>query len=458
MTVSQSRRNTAGTRGRLRTTTSRSLTARRVSGRSHQAPTAPTGSDIFERRESAVRSYCRGFDATLVSASGSLVRDAHGRAWIDFLAGAGSLNYGHNHPVLREALLNYLCADGIAHALDLHTQAKAEFLTSFESVILGPRGLDYRVQFTGPTGTNAVEAALKLARMVTGRSSIAAFTNAFHGVSLGALAATGNSTMRMPNQLPLASVGRLPFDGYFGDQVNTAEAISKLLDDPSSGIDLPAAIIVEVVQGEGGLNAASLDWLRQLAAIAKAHRCLLIVDDIQAGCGRTGSFFSFEAAGIVPDIVLLSKSISGFGLPMSLVLIRPDIDVWAPGQHNGTFRGNSHAFVTAKAALDYFWSGPDLADDIARRAAITHRELAAMSDRLPGSTLKGRGLMVGIDVLEPALASRIQRAAREHGVIIETCGPRDEVVKVMPPLTTPDDLLQDGLTRLSAAVDDALRS
>lgn len=421
-------------------------------------PASRCATAIFDRRESAVRSYCRSFGAVLTSASGSLIRDEAGGEWIDFLAGAGSLNYGHNHPVLRDALVDYITGGGIAQSLDLHTVAKRDFLEAFESVVLAPRGLSYRVQFTGPTGTNAVEAALKLARLVTGRSSVAAFTNAFHGASLGSLSATGNSTMRMADLQPLSRVSRFAYDGYFGAELDTSVLIEKELDDPSSGVDLPAAIIVEVVQGEGGLSTASVHWLRRIAELAHRHDCLLIVDDIQAGCGRTGDFFSFEQAGIVPDLVVLSKSISGLGLPMSLLLIAPQYDQWAPGQHNGTFRGNDHAFVTARAALEHFWATPLFALDVARRASLVHAALESLADRVPGAKVKGRGLMAGVDVRDPELAARIRVGCLERGLLLETCGPRDEVVKLLPPLTTEDDLLVEGLRRLEAATAKAVRS
>ena len=303
------------------------------------------------------------------TARGSLITDELGRQYVDFLAGCASLNYGHNDPDMKQALLDHIMRDGIAHGLDLFTPAKRKFLEDFESLILEPRGLDYRVQFTGPTGANAVEAALKLARKVTGRTNVIAFTNGFHGVTMGALAATGNKFHRMGPAIPLNGVSRLPYDGYLGKDVDTAEVLERMLADPSSGLDAPAAILLETVQGEGGLNAASPSWLRRMARLAERHGALLIVDDIQAGCGRTGTFFSFEGTGIVPDLVVLSKSLSGFGLPMALLLIRPQHDIWRPAEHNGTFRGNTHAFVTAQVALRKFWSDDAFAPRIAAKAA-----------------------------------------------------------------------------------------
>jgi diaminobutyrate-2-oxoglutarate transaminase len=389
-------------------------------------------------------------------ATGSLIIDENGKKYVDFLAGCASLNYGHNDPDMKAALLDYIAQDGIAHGLDLFTTAKRRFLEDFESLILNPRGLDYRVQFTGPTGANAVEAALKLARKVTGRSNVVAFTNGFHGVTQGALAATGNRYNRMAPALQLNGVSRLPFDGYLGKDNNTAEILERMLNDPSSGLDSPAAILVETVQGEGGLNAASPSWLRQIAHLAQQHGALLIVDDIQAGCGRTGTFFSFEDVGIVPDLVTLSKSISGFGLPMALLLIRPQHDLWRPAEHNGTFRGNTHAFVTAQAALRKFWSDDIFSRRILDKARHVGERLTAMTDLIPGSRVKGRGMMIGIDVGSGELAEAICRRCFEDGLIIETSGAYDEVVKILAPLTTPDDLLDYGLDILESAIHAAL--
>jgi diaminobutyrate-2-oxoglutarate transaminase len=409
-----------------------------------------TASEIFERRESVVRSYCRNFDAVLAGGLGTVVWDTDGREYLDFLAGAGALNYGHNDPDMQRALLDYITANGIAHGLDLHTNAKQAFLESFEAIVLAPRGMDHRVQFTGPTGANAVEAALKLARKVTGRTNVISFTRGFHGLSQGALAATANSAMRGGPVNALSGVSRLPFDGYLGPDVDTAEQLALMLEDPASGLDAPAAIVVETVQGEGGLNVASDRWLRRLAELATAHGALLIVDDIQAGCGRTGTFFSFERAGITPDLVVLSKSLSGFGLPMSVLLIRPELDIWAPGEHTGTFRGNGHAFVTARVALEKFWADGTFAGDIARRAELVTRRLTAIAGGIPGAGLKGRGMMQGLQV-DPALAERISRTCAANGLIIERAGPHDEVVKVFAPLTTPDEILDKGLTILADA-------
>lgn len=407
--------------------------------------------EIIERLESEVRTYCRSFPTVFARAEGAQIFDRSGRAYLDFFAGAGALNYGHNHPVLRDRLIEYLQQSGIAHGLDMATEAKCAFLDAFENHILRPRDLHYKLMFPGPTGANAVEAALKLARKVTGRTHILSFTNAFHGMTLGALAATGNAGKRAAGGVPLGHVLRAPYAGYYGPDVNTLQQLDALLADQSSGVEAPAAFLVETVQGEGGINVASAQWLRGLAELARKHHALLIVDDIQVGCGRTGGFFSFEEAGIVPDIVCLSKSLSGFGQPLSLVLLRPSIDVWKPGEHNGTFRGNNLAFVTATAALEVFWADEHLSDEVAAKAAIARSRLGRIAEAHDG-TVRGRGLIQGLAFEDTSIAQRAARVAFEHGLVIETAGADDQVLKVLPPLTITCDELERGLDIVAHAV------
>ncbi|MCP5150758.1 MAG: diaminobutyrate--2-oxoglutarate transaminase [Ectothiorhodospiraceae bacterium] len=410
-------------------------------------------SDVFERRESAVRSYCRAFPTTFVQARGATLVDDQDREYLDFLAGCSSLNYGHNHPALKSALVAHIERDGVAHGLDLHTDAKRHFLETFEHIVLEPRGLDYRVMFPGPTGANAVEAALKLARKVTGRERVIAFTDGFHGMTLGALACTGNATKRAGAGIALPGAEHAPYDGYFGPDVDTAAQLERMLADPASGIDAPAAFLVEVVQGEGGLNVASDGWLRSIERLARNHGALLVIDDIQAGCGRTGPFFSFEKAGVRPDVVTMAKSLSGLGLPMALTLIRPELDVWSPGEHNGTFRGNNHAFVTAARAIELFWSDDSFQREIERKGAHLGRRLREIAAAAEIATrVKGRGMMRGIEMRSGALAARVCAECFERGLIIETSGADDEVVKVLCPLTIDDAKLDAGLDILEQAI------
>jgi len=409
---------------------------------------------VIEEVESEVRSYCRSFPTVFTRARGSHLVDQGGEDYLDFFAGAGALNYGHNPPELIAAAQRYLGEGGVLHGLDMATTAKARFLERFRDLILAPRGLGYKVQFPGPTGTNAVESALKLARKVTGREGVIAFTNAFHGMTLGSLAVTGNHFKRAGAGVPLDNATSMPYANFLGQDVESLDVLEAYLGGSSSGVDQPAAVIVETVQGEGGLNAASAEWLRRLERVCRRHEVLLIVDDIQAGCGRTGHFFSFEAAGIEPDMVTLSKSISGCGLPMALVLMRPEHDVWAPGEHNGTFRGNNLAFVTATEALERYWATPEFAGDVRRKGELVTRRLDALvvtyAELEPER--RGRGLMQGLALPPTGLAGRVAQACFERKLILETSGPEDEVLKLLPPLTTPIEELERGLDIIDEAV------
>ncbi|MGK5446120.1 diaminobutyrate--2-oxoglutarate transaminase [Streptomyces radiopugnans] len=409
---------------------------------------------IFQTLESEVRSYCRGWPTVFDRARGSYMYDEDGHAFLDFFAGAGSLNYGHNNPVLKRALLDYLERDGVTHGLDMSTTAKRAFLETFQEVVLRPRGLDHKVMFPGPTGTNAVEAALKLARKVKGRESIVSFTNAFHGMSLGSLAVTGNAFKRAGAGVPLVHGTPMPFDNYLDGKVEDFLWFERLLQDSGSGLNRPAAVIVETVQGEGGINVARAEWLRALADLCKRQDMLLIVDDIQMGCGRTGGFFSFEEAGITPDIITVSKSISGYGLPMALTLFRPELDVWEPGEHNGTFRGNNPAFVTAAATLNTYWADGQMEKQTLARGEQVEAALRAIAaeHREEVADVRGRGLVWGMEFHDKARAGSVASRAFELGLLIETSGPESEVVKLLPALTISPEELDEGLRILARAV------
>ncbi|MGC3021798.1 diaminobutyrate--2-oxoglutarate transaminase [Brevibacterium sp. FAM 24630] len=415
--------------------------------------TTPSGKpDIFETRESAVRSYCRSWPATFARSQGAKQWDEDGNEYLDFFSGAGALNYGHNNPAVMGPLIEYLQSGAVLHSMDMKTPAKREFLQTFQDLILKPRGLDYSVMFPGPTGTNTVEAALKLARKVTGRQHMLSFTNAFHGMTLGSLSVTGNSMKREGAGIPLTNSSKIPYDDYFDGETPDFLWLEKVLEDSGSGVDKPAAVIVETVQGEGGLRAARAEWLRALSELTKKHDILLIVDDVQAGCGRTGSFFSFEEAGIEPDIVCLSKSISGSGLPLALTLFRPELDVWEPGEHNGTFRGNNPAFVTATAAIKNFWADNSFQNELADTIAELHQRLDGIVEKAEGATIRGRGLLAGLHFEDAEVAEKVAAYAFENGLLLETSGSQDEVIKIMPPLTIDSRDLQAGLDIIEAGV------
>ncbi|PXA04096.1 diaminobutyrate--2-oxoglutarate transaminase [Coraliomargarita sinensis] len=411
---------------------------------------------IFEELESEVRSYSRNFPRIFKRAQGEFIYDEDENEYIDFLAGAGALNYGHNHPIMRTKLIEYIESGGMTHSLDLFTDAKREFMETFREKILDKRDMDYRLMFTGPTGTNAVEASLKMARKLKQRSHVIAFTNGWHGQTLGALSMTANSHHRDGAGIALTGAHRLPYDGYLGDQLNTIEYLDKVLSDTSSGVDLPAACIVETIQGEGGVNYCSPEWLRGLSEVCKKHDVLLIIDDIQAGCGRSGSFFSFEEAGIEPDIVTLSKSLSGYGLPFAMVMFKPELDRWSPGEHNGTFRGNCHAFVTAKAAIDTYWSDDTFQQEVRKKGKYIADRLDKIVEKYGDGnfTVMGRGMFQGINCVNGEIASKITRAAFKKGLIIETSGTDDQIIKLLCPLIIAEEVLAKGIDIIEESIDE----
>ncbi|WP_245808885.1 diaminobutyrate--2-oxoglutarate transaminase [Shouchella patagoniensis] len=412
-----------------------------------------TDMSIFENLESEVRSYVRNFPTVFTKAKGWKMWDEDGKEYIDFFSGAGALNYGHNDEKMKHALINYIMEDGVTHSLDMATKPKADFLQAFNEVILKPRDLNYKVMFPGPTGTNTVEAALKLARKATGRTDIISFTNGFHGMTIGSLSVTGNAFKRKGAGIPLTNVVTMPYDNFISEDLDTLDYLEQFLVEGGSGVDIPAAVILETVQGEGGINAARMEWLQRLERICKEHAILMILDDVQAGIGRTGTFFSFEEAGLKPDIVCLSKSIGGYGTPLALTLFTPELDIWEPGEHNGTFRGNNHAFITATSALDY-WKGNDFENAIKEKSKAVYAFLTKLVDTYPEMKghVKGRGLMVGICSEVDGLAGKVAQEAFQRGLIMETAGSKDEVFKLFPALNIDDKALQDGLNIIEESI------
>jgi diaminobutyrate-2-oxoglutarate transaminase len=404
------------------------------------------------RNESNVNAYARVFPAVFDSAEGDIVVDREGKKYIDFFSGAGALNYGHNHRKFKQAVHSFLEKDAIVHCLDMDSVMKDVFLEKFDTIILKPRGLDHKVQFSGPTGTNAVEAAVKLARIITKRRKIVSFTHSFHGMSATSLALSASREEHHKIN-PAQDVVFFPYDGFWGDRADTIGYLKKMILTEGSGLELPAAVILETVQAEGGVNVASVRWLQELRSFTAENGILLIVDDIQVGCGRTGPFFSFERAGIVPDIILLSKSISGFGLPLSLVLIKPQFDLWKQGDHTGTFRSNNLSLCTAAEALD-FWKDDQLRNKTARNEKIIKDRLeriAARSEHI--REIRGVGMIWGIEFFSNVLATKVSRALFDQGMIAETCGNKDQVLKLLPPLTIAEEHLEEGLQLLQSAIE-----
>ncbi len=409
---------------------------------------------IFEQRESNIRAYARTYPTVFVTAKNARQVDEDGKEYIDFFAGAGVLNFGHNNPRMKQAMIDYLQKDGVLHSLDMQTQAKAHFMQKFTKVILEPRNMPHFMQFMGPTGTNAVEAAMKLARKATGRHNIVAFSQGFHGMTLGALAATANDYFRQASGVPLLHVSHELFDQEHDKEaaLKALETLASQYRDPSSGIKPPAAFMIETIQAEGGVNIASAQWMQALEKLAKEFGSVLIVDDIQVGCGRTGSYFSFDGMGINPDIITLAKGIGGAGTPMAMNLVHPDLDKhWSPGEHTGTFRGQNLSFVAGAEALSYF-EDDKLMSEVTIKAEQVRHALQPLLTENSAKALRGKGFILGLDMGSGEVAAKVVQRCFKKGLMIGACGKGGRVLKIIPPLTIPEADLMEGLDILKSAV------
>ncbi|MFD0418459.1 diaminobutyrate--2-oxoglutarate transaminase family protein [Streptomyces sp. NPDC127108] len=355
-------------------------------------------------RESAARTYARALPIVPVRARGMTIEGADGQRYLDCLSGAGTLALGHNHPVVLEAIRNVLDSGAPLHVLDLATPVKDDFTTELFRTLPPALADRARIQFCGPAGTDAVEAALKLARTATGREGLLAFTGAYHGMTAGALEASGGARDVRVTRLPYPQDYRCPF-GIGGP--NGAELAARwtenLLDDSKSGVPAPAAMILEPVQGEGGVLPAPVAWLRRMREITAARGIPLIADEVQTGVGRTGAFWAVEHSGIVPDVLVLSKAIGG-SLPLAVVVYRDDLDVWPPGAHAGTFRGNQLAMAAGAATLAYVRENrlAERAATLGARMLADLRSLAA--DHPCVGDVRGSGLMLGVELVDPERA------------------------------------------------------
>lgn len=418
---------------------------------------------IFEDWESNLRSYCRSYPTVFKSASNARQVDENGKSYIDFFAGAGVLNFGHNDERMKRAVIEYIEGDGVVHSLDMHTSAKAAFMQKFVDTILKPRNMDYRLQFMGPTGTNAVETALKLARRVTGRTEVVAFTHAFHGMTLGSLALTANNYFRNAAGVTLGDVSHVPFGCEvtckgceLGCGPGSLERLRKLYEDTSSGVNPPAAFVVETIQAEGGVNVASAEWLQAVQQLARDVDALFIVDDIQVGCGRTGSYFSFEGMDLDPDIITLAKGIGGWGTPLAMNLVKPEYDKhWQPGEHTGTFRGQNLSFVAGREALGYF-DDDTLMNEVKRKTGVMRERAEAIRDAHPNRQyqVKGRGMIQAIDTGDAEIAKKVVASCFDAGLLVSACGVSGRVIKLIPPLTIPDEDLNEAMDILARAFDE----
>lgn len=420
---------------------------------------------IFEQRESDIRAYCRIYPVVFDKAVNARQTDEDGNEYIDFFAGAGVLNFGHNNERMKNAMIDYLQSNGVLHSLDMHTTAKRRFMERFVKTILEPRNMPHKMQFMGPTGTNAVEAALKLARRVTGRTQVVAFTHGFHGMTLGALACTANQVFRNAAGVPLEHVRHQAFGCEkpcqgceLGCGLEGLEKLRAMYLDSSSGILPPAAFLVEAIQAEGGVNVASKSWLQALGKLAKELNALLIIDDIQVGMGRTGSFFSFDDMDLDPDIVCLAKGIGGIGTPMAMNLVKPEHDKhWSPGEHTGTFRGQSLSFVAGSEALGYF-ENDELMNDVKQKSKIMQKALTPLAEKHEHIQLRGKGMIMGLDVGDGETSKAIVNTCFKKGLLIAACGTGGRVIKLIPPLTIPESDLEQGLNILTEAFNDVLEA
>ena len=413
--------------------------------------------DIFENNESNVRSYCRKFPAVFNKAINAEMWSIEGKRYIDFLSVAGSMNYGHNNSFIKKAVIDYLAEDSPINMLDMYTPAKKKFISELKEQILDPRGMDYRIMFCGPTGTNAVEASLKLARKNTHRTGIIAFGGAFHGMTLGSLSCTTDKLSREGAGVALNNVTHVPFDGT--PNLDSKKYLEWILRDDHSGIEIPAAIILETVQAEGGVNVASISWLKYIRSVCDEFGIVMIVDDIQVGCGRTGYYFSFERAGINPDMIVMSKSVSGLGLPMSFVLIKPQYDIFRPAEHNGTFRGCQLSFVGGTAGIEFF-NKNEIPDIVRKKSLIIEKyimnQIIPINNKL---SFRGIGMIWGIDFseIDSKMALKVIKTSFKNGLILEVAGRNDSVIKLMPPLTIEEDILIEGLNILKNSVEEVLK-
>ncbi|MCP3818591.1 diaminobutyrate--2-oxoglutarate transaminase family protein [Streptomyces sp. A3M-1-3] len=424
-------------------------------------------------RESAARTYARSLPIVPVRARGLTIEGADGRRYLDCLSGAGTLALGHNHPVVLEAIRKVIDSGAPLHVLDLATPVKDAFTTELFSTL--PRQLadNARVQFCGPAGTDAVEAALKLVRTATGRSGILAFTGAYHGMTAGALAASGGAEDVRVTRLPYPQNYRCPYGvgGERGAELS-ARWTESLLDDPKGGVPAPAGMILEPVQGEGGVIPAPDNWLRRMREITADRSVPLIADEVQTGVGRTGAFWAVEHSGIVPDVMVLSKAIGG-SLPLAVVVYRSDLDAWGPGAHAGTFRGNQLAMAAGAATLAYVRENR-LADRAATLGARMLGQLQGLAAQHPCiGDVRGRGLMIGVELVDPeaqdptgrapapaspALAAAVQQECLRRGLIVELGGRHSSVVRLLPPLTLTDEQATAVLDRLADALAAAERT
>lgn len=430
--------------------------------------------DRQEAYESSARSYPREFPLAIAKAKGSWVEDVEGKRYLDFLCGAGTLALGHNDDEVNQAIIDLIESEAPLHALDLMTPAKDRFVESLMSILPEEFAKNAKVQFCSPSGTDATDAAIKLCKTYTGRGNVIAFSGGYHGMGHGAMALTGNCKAKNKVQNVMPGVQFMPYPYSYrcpmglGGEAGTKACIAyleRLLKDPESGIVKPAAVILEPIQGEGGVIPAPVEFLQAVRRITAELDIPMICDEIQCGMGRSGKMFAFEYAGIIPDVILISKAVGG-NLPMSVVVYNKKMDVWTTGAHAGTFRGNQMAMVAGTVVMKRL-ADPKFLADVTRKGNIVmdrllklQKEVSIMGD------VRGKGLMVGIEFVDPngekdlmghpmpsgEILTRVQRICFANGLIIENGGRYGSVLRCLCALNITDEDLDLGLSIIEKAV------
>jgi diaminobutyrate-2-oxoglutarate transaminase len=424
-----------------------------------------------QRWESNARVYPRHLPIAIAEGAGCFVRDVDDNVFLDFLAGAGVLSLGHNHPEVARAVVGQLSL--LTHGLDFPTPAKDAFVEAQLSMLPPALRARMKVHLCGPTGANAVDAAIKLCKIATQRGDIVSFQGGFHGSSHAAMALTGLVSQKQPVSNGVPGIHFFPYSyctrcpvGLSPDTctTNCVGYLERALHDPNGGLSRPAAVILELVQGEGGVIPARRDFVRRVRDLTHTLDIPLVVDEVQTGCGRTGTWFAFEQYDIAPDVVVAAKALSGIGLPVSLILYDQDLDVWAPGAHTGTFRGNQLAFAAGTETVRIIVRD-DILGNVRRRGEQIADRLAGLHHHPWVRDVRGLGLMWGIELANPrygqgatTLATAVQATALRHGLIIELGGRDDSVIRLMPPLNITEDLVDTACTILVNAIEECCPS
>lgn len=421
-----------------------------------------------EAFESSARSYPRKFPLALTKAKGVWVEDVEGNRYIDFLSGAGTLALGHNDEEVSQAMIDLIQSGATLHTLDLMTPMKDEFVDNLFSIVPKELADKAKVQFCSPSGTDATEAAIKLCKTATGRDTVIAFSGGYHGMGHGAMALTGNLNAKTKVANIMPGVQFMPYPYSYrcpmglGGEAGTKACIAyfeRLLKDPESGVTKPAAVILEAIQGEGGVVPAPVEFLQAVRRITKELDIPMICDEIQCGVGRSGKIFAFEHAGIVPDVILISKAIGG-GQPMSVVVYDKKLDTWGPGAHAGTFRGNQLAMAAGMIVMNRI-KDPKFLAEVTRKGDYMKSRLLKLKDEVSIiGDVRGKGLMLGIEFIDPngpkdimghpepngEITARVQRLCFDNKLIMEKGGRYGSVMRCLCPLTIKDEEIDIALS------------